>query len=193
LPRCEVRNCQFIAGASAIFIGPGETKSFTRVALRNNAVVAAGSALWTDFSMMQSPPAPVELRLTRNTFAGGPVTISRLGGGPDLPAQVPIMLHVEETGNVFGGRRFPVSALLFGLKSGDGSAELRQCVEWRGDHNLFAPEAALWLMNKLERWKGKNATPLDDWRQFWNSPETGSAEGSTRFAGGALLRGPNQG
>jgi hypothetical protein len=46
------------------------------------------------------------------------------------------------------------------------------------------------MEDRAERRRVKNAAPLDDWRQLWNSPETGSVEGRPLFVGGALFRAP---
>jgi hypothetical protein len=74
------------------------------------------------------------------------------------------------------------------MTAADAEAALRKLVQWRGERNLFPAGVGLvtWRVDaKAQPPHGpKNLT---DWKQFWESPETGSLEGRVQFQGGKLL------
>ena len=94
--------------------------------------------------------------------------------------------NIVEAGNVlcFG------TATPMALEAAHEESLLREFFTWNGRENLYRipDHFVLWLSN--------HSTPADlphgprnlvDWKKFWNSPETGSIEGTARHQGGDLL------
>src|SRR5262249_7168041 len=70
----------------------------------------------------------------------------------------------------------------------DADKYLRDVLAWSGDNNVYAASSSF-LAGSTEKGPQdpeKPITTLKGWRQFWQTPEASSIEGSVRFVGGNL-------
>jgi hypothetical protein len=177
---CEVRNCQFIADVGAIrfeSVTPGGAGAAPRLGVRNSVMLARANPLL----VRSLPDSNVDLVLTRNTIVG----TSLLLVDSLVDREVPKVLRIEASGNVADQGRATLYATLH-ERVGNPVEVLRQNIDWKGDQNLFAPgyPVAIQTLTGVEH---PGIADLDRWRQFWNSPETGSVGGRPRYRGGNIV------
>jgi WD40 repeat protein len=156
-PHLLVENCLFVCAPrnKLFWVGPQ-----VRLELTNN-LVWLNRTLAIDAVYCNQP-----LRLTNNTFVGGPDSFLLLPPQAEAPAQ-PVTVIAE--GNVF-----PDCGLLMGQNGRMPSEKVtRAQVSWQGRNNVYVRSRAAYVAFAEEKREVKS---LNEWNQFWGHAEPGSVE-----------------
>ncbi len=197
-PECAVtcRNCVFVAPTRPCTVLYSPRSASLRIEIDN--CVAVGSFVFFRLEHMRSQPTWVSIR--RSTVAGFdagvnlPVEPSSVDA--DLAAntdgQDPKAIQFEATGNVFATKDLVwVQPWTGFMKPAPIPTTIRQVelLRWQGERNLYSLRHAYFAEPLADVFgpAARKCKSLDDWRQFWPSPETASLEGPARFHGGDLL------
>jgi len=190
-PACCVRNCEFFTPFQRSVSINTSSRSFV---LDNCLHLGRRVALSLVY---ESTGGVAEFVLSRNTLVTDSCQAIFLGVGSELeqlqqsPAAKPIGL--EATGNIFDTNK----VLQFGemrsrpmpLELDEAESTFRRVLAWNGRENVYRAGRHFslgWSYHDEAR-PSHGPMDLEGWKQFWNSPETGSVEDRVRYQGGDLL------
>jgi hypothetical protein len=190
-PTVDVRNCEIFGSRAAVETGSPKEGTLSV----DNCLLARGCGVHFHHDRQVHR---VEVRLTRNTFAGRVAVGLNISVVPDFfasgsrPEAKRFELEVEN--NVFA-----VTECMFGVSRGAEAWKdkpvptgpfqiVTDLVEWRDQRNLYPANATYmssWsLEDRLDPLLGSEH--LDRWRKF-AGPEAGALRGKVLFAGGDVL------
>lgn len=186
---CQLVNCELLANGAVLNATP---KNQGRLVLDNCLLAGVGLSL----RCYKAGVAGVDVRVVGSTHAGPRLfdvarsTLSILSERD----QVRPALTIHSSRNV----SFAAHVLQFEQSTGQSQTRalpldeagpvLRHFLQWRGEHNVYPLSNGL-LLHSVD-WSEKKPgtlTNLEEWRKFWDSPETECIQGSVKFQGGDLL------
>jgi WD40 repeat protein len=195
-PTMDVRNCAFVGSRDAVIFGPPPKEGTLSV---DNCLLATWSGVGFNYADQLHR---ADIRLTRNTFAGGIAVPFGIGTVPDFVTSgtrpEAKRFRVEVENNIFAVTGCTFCALQYAeawrekrLAAEKFKMLVSELVEWRDRHNLHSPTVPFMASQRpLPTGPGPfeplvGADQLDAWRQF-AGPDAGGLRGKAVFAGGDL-------
>jgi hypothetical protein len=197
-PVCAFRNCEFLAAEGGV---GARFSSGARFIFENCVHRTNGSAIGPHFD--DAALHDISIQIQHSTYVSK-YTVLWLNLQSPLPAassgpQALQPMRLEVSGSIFDsgamlgfGQHSDFLAKAALLAPAEAEATLLGLLRWRGERNLFVAGStsikwhALLQPQSLQQQPPHGPTNLDQWKQFWASPETDSLEGQIRFQGGNL-------
>jgi hypothetical protein len=190
----DVRNCAFVGSRVAVIFVPPPKEGTLSV---NNCLLATWSGVGFNYA---DQVHQADIRLTRNTFAGGIAVPFGIGTVPEFVTSgsrpEAKRFRVEAENNIFAVTESPFLALPHAkewrekpLAAGAIKTLVADLVEWRDRRNLYPPTVPFMMQQRplptgwgpLEPLVGSDQ--LAEWRKF-AGPDAATLCGAARFAGG---------
>jgi hypothetical protein len=200
-PRCTIRNCEFLSAGTVFWMGGLIWHPRTGGRLHLENCVTGGDGAAVVFWHTQPRISDVEVRLIRNTLAGGTAISVHLDCRPD-PAtndadRQPAPFRVDSSQNIFDGHdvvvRFDQTPGFLAqnrpLTPTDAARLLRHLLAWWEQGSLYSPGDAAFLTLSVFGRPDPLEHPLEDladWQRFWGSPPNAASAGRVRYKLGGV-------
>jgi endonuclease YncB( thermonuclease family) len=185
-PTCSVRNCEFF---STVYFSHSISTS-SRALVLDNCLHLRQSALVRVFG---DTAGGAEYVLSRNTVVRGTAIWFGVQIEDGQLSQAVKPVDLVATGNLFDAIKvvhfFELERKSQPLEPDEAESLFPRLVAWNGRENVYPAGSnfLLWWSFNGEDRPGHGPKDLEGWKQYWNSPETGSAQGRFRYQGGDLV------